>query len=264
MTRSIHVTLAWLGMLWLLAAALTVVAFLSFIIPDYRGLTFYSVLVYICFSELILFGYIAYLFTVPQTVKRPSQAVRIRIMTMVVLWFLAILVTGIVAVRPSLADTFYSDKILFFHLLLTFLLLLGAYFIQRQDVVIQMRQDVPQRERVRFQSYSGTIQASIDCVRSVSLNKPGSVLELDDLAKRLDTLKTQLLSFSPVAERDQTRMVQPPSLNGFGEQLQALYDSTKKLSNITNENIVEEIGKIRSATDSLISSLRSREDMISL
>jgi hypothetical protein len=263
MTRSVPLTLAWLIVLWLLAAALTTAGFFSFIIPDYRSLTFFSVLSYVCFSELILFGYVAYLLTVPHTVKRPSQAVRLRIMVLIVIWFFIILITGCIAVRPSLADTFFSDKIILFHLLFTFLLLLSAYFFHRSDVTIQMQQEVPQRQRVQFQSYSGEVQASIDCVHAVSASNPDRALELDNLAKRLDTLKTQLLSFSSAAEREQARVVQPQPLKDVEDRLHSLHDSVKKLESTTAENLAEQIKKIRSITDSLISNLRNREDVLS-
>ena len=264
MTRSVPITLAWLGVLWLLAAALTVAGFVSFIIPDDRGPSFYSVVSYICFSELIVFGYVAYLLTVPHTVKRPSQAVRLRIMVLVVIWFLAVLITGCIAVRPSLADTFFSDKIILFHLLFTFLLLLSAYFMHRSDVAIQIQQDVPQRQRVQFQSFSATIQASIECVRALSASNPECAADMDNLAKRLDTLKTQLLSISPAAEREQARVVPAPSLEGIEDRLGALHDSVKQLQSTTAEKLGEQIGEIRSATDSLISTLRDREDVLSL
>ena len=263
MARSVPVTITWLGILWLLAAALTAAGFFSFIIPEYRGLTFYSALVFICFSEFILFGYTAYLFTVPHTVTRPSQAVRLRIMVVVVIWFLAVLITGCIAAHPSRSETFFSDKILLFHLLFTFVLLLIAYFMHRSDVTIQIQQYAPQRQRVHFQSYSGAIQASIECVRTVGASNPECALDLDNLAKRLDTLKTQLLSISPAAEREQTRSVRPPSLEGVEDRLRALQDSVKQLENTTTEMLDEQIGKIRSATDSLISNLRDREDMLS-
>ncbi len=264
MTRSGPVTVAWLGLLWLLAAALTAAGFFSFIMPDYRGLTFYSVLSYVCFSELVLFGYMAYLLTVPHTVRRPSQAVRLRIMVLVVIWFFVVLITGCVAVRPSLADTFFSDKIILFHLLFTFLLLLSAYFMHRSDVGIQIQQDFPQRQRVQFQAYSGAVQASVECVRAVGASNPECALDLDNLAKRLDILKTQLLSISPAAEREQARTVRPPSLEGVEDRLRALQDSVKQLERTTAEKLGEQIGKIRTATDSLISNLRDREDMLSL
>ena len=163
----------------------------------------------------------------------------------------------------SLADTFFSDKIILFHLLFTFLLLLSAYFMHRSDVAIQIQQDLPQRQRVQFQAYSGAVQASIQCVRAVGASNPECALDLDNLAKRLDTLKTQLLSISPAAEREQARTVRPPSLEGVEDRLRALQDSVKQLESTTTEKLGEQIGKIRSATDSLISNLRNREDVLS-
>jgi hypothetical protein len=263
MARSIATTLAWLGLLWLLAAALTVAGFYSFVIEDDRGATFYCVLSYVCFAELILFGYVAYLWTVPHTVQRPSRAVRLRVMVLVVIWFLAILVTGCLAVHPSAADTWYSDKILLFHLILTFLLLVGAYLLHRADVTLQLQRDAPERERVTLKSYSGMVQTSIESVRSLSGRDMEHMKALDHLAKRLDLLKSQLLSVSPTARREQARTVAVPALEGIEERLGAIQGSVRAMETAKKEAIGEQIAKIREATDSLIASLREREDKLS-
>jgi len=263
MARSVATTVAWLGLLWLLAAALTVAGFYSFIIGEDRGATFYWVLSYICFAELILFGYTAYLWTVPHTVQRPSRAVRLRVMVLVVIWFLAILVTGILAVRPSAADTWYSDKILLFHLLLTFLLLLGAYVLHRADVTLQLERDAPERQRVSLNSLSSMVQTSIESVRSLSGRYTEHTEPLDHLAKRLDILKSQLLAASPAAHREQTRTIPVPALEGIEQRLQAIQGSVKALETAKDEALAERVGEIREAADSLIASLREREDKLS-
>ncbi|MBN1359211.1 MAG: hypothetical protein JW993_01400 [Sedimentisphaerales bacterium] len=263
MARSATTTVAWLGLLWLLAAALTIAAFYTFIIPDYRDNTFYVVMSFFCFAELILAGYTAYLWTVPHTVQRPSRAMRLRVMVLIVVWLIAIFITGILAVRPSAADTWLSDKILLFHLILTFLLLVGVYMLHRADVAIQVLRDAPERQRVTIASYSSLVQTSIESVRSLGERHSEHMEALDGLAKRLDTLKSQLLSVSPAAQREQARAVAIPSVEGLEDKLRTLQKAVAVIGGAEKEAVGKQIASVRKATDTLIASLREREDMLS-
>jgi len=262
MNRSPGTTVAWLGLLGLCALGLTVSAMFALIVPDYRGITFYSVMASLCLSELVLFGYSAYFLTVPQTVKRPSPAVRMRILVLIVLWFLVILISGVVAVHPAQADTFYSDKVLVFQAILTFFLLAGAFFLHRQDVWIQQRDDAPMRERVHLQSYAGGVDALIDTLRSLANRLPAHAVELDRLTKRFDLLKSQLLSVSPVAERPMDRLVEPISTEEVESQIRSLREQVTQLGQVEEGQLGERVVTVRENVDTLIALLRRREDVI--
>ena len=112
MPRSPLTTVLCLSLLLLCGMGLTIVSFFALIVPEDRGPTFYVVLASLCAAEAVLFGYLAYFATVPHSVKRPSPAVRMRILVLVIIWFLIVLCTGIFAVHPGQADTFFSDKII--------------------------------------------------------------------------------------------------------------------------------------------------------
>lgn len=262
MDRSPGTTLLWLALLGLCAVGLTIAAFYAFIVPEYRGMTFYSVMTSICIAEVVFFGYFAYMLTVPHTVKRPSPAARMQIMVLVVIWFLAILISGSIAVHPSQTGTFYSDKIVLFQAIFTFLLLLGAFFYHRQDVVIQQRDEVPQRERVHLQSYAMGVDGLLDSLRLLGERRPDSAVELDRLTKRLDTLKSQLMSVSAAAEGHADRLVQPISPQEIEQQLRQLHDGVGHLTKATGQEFGEQMLQVRRSVDSLIALLRRREDAI--
>ncbi len=261
MHRATVSTVVWLALLCLAAIGLTIASFYAFLIPEYRGITFYSVIASTCAAELVLFAYLGYVLTVPHTVKRPSPAVRMRILALVVLWFLVILVSGSVAAHPSQADSFYSDKILVFQSILTFLLLLGAYFFHRQDVLVQVRHDEPLRQRVHLQSYAVGIDELADVLRSATERHPAGALELDRLAKRLDTLKSQLMSVSPVAEREPARLVAPLNTEQIEERLREVHDRVRRLAEAGDDVLGEHLVRARQSVDALLGLLRRREEV---
>lgn len=255
-------TLAWLGLLLLAAIGLTVGTFYAFLLPEHRGTTFYLVVTSTCLAEVVLFGYVAYFLTVPHTVTRPSPAVRMRILTLVVIWFFIVLISGSVAVHPSLADTFYGDKIIVLQAILTFLALLGAFFFHRQDVVLQVRDEVPQRERVRMQSFAGGVDALLVSLRGLAGQHPDRATDVERLAKRVDTLKSQLLSVSPLTEREMGRQVEPVSDEEIVEGLRQLHGAVKGLTEAGAEQLEEQLQKVRREVDGLSALLRRREDVI--
>jgi hypothetical protein len=262
MNRSPGKTLVVTAVLWAVAVAVTTAGFFTFIVTPERGTTFYAVWLYTCFAELVLFGYAAYLMTVPHTVTRPSPAVRNRTMVMIVIWFIVILAMGCIAVHPNLRDTFYSDKVIFFQVVLTFLLLLGAYFMHRQDVGIQVAQEQPERERVRLQAYSGAVQAAVDVIKELGSHNPDRLVLLERAEKRLETLKSVLLSASPVAERDRERLVSPVSTEEVESGLRKLNEALEVLKTSSQEDFEGAVTRVRETADRIIAALRHREETI--
>lgn len=262
MNRSPAATVAWLGLLLLAAIGLTVGTFYAFLLPEDRGTTFYLVVTSTCLAEVVLFGYTAYFLTVPHTVTRPSPAVRMRILTLVVIWFFIMLVSGSVAVNPAMADTFYGDKIIVLQAILTFLLLLGAFFFHRQDVVLQMRDEAPQRQRVRVQSFAGGVDAMLVSLRGLAGEHPNCATEVERLAKRVDTLKSQLLSVSPLAQREMGRQVEPVSDEDIVAGLRRLHGAVETLAGAGAEQLDEPLAAVRREVDGLSALLRRREDVI--
>jgi hypothetical protein len=263
MNRSSGTMVFWLGLFALVAIGLTVASFFALVVPDDRGQTFYSVMVSLCVAELVLFGYSAYMLTVPQTVTRPSPAVRMRIMVLVVIWFLIILISGAVAVHPDRADTFYGDKIILFQCILTFLFLMGAFFFHWQDVSLQVRDAAPQRERVHIQSYTTGMDDLLTIVRRLEDQYPESAVDVDRLAKKLDSLKTQLLTVSPVAQRPTERLVQPVDTEQIEQQLREIHETVKALADAAEGEVAEKIRAAGGSVDDLAGLLRRREDVIS-
>lgn len=262
MGRSTASMLIWMIVIFVATAAVTVASYVSLIMPEDRHDAFYVALVSTCVAELLLFAYIPFVLTARETTTRPSPAVRMRILLMIIVWLVAILVGGAVAAAPGNRDTFFSDKILLMELAATLLLFMAAFFLHRQDVVIQVKQAAPHAERVRFQHYGTGIDSLLNSVRSLSTTRPQRIVELERLSKRLDTLKTHLLSISPKAERDSDRLVEPVPVEDIERRLKDLHEQVGLLSAVTEDKLGERIGSVCQLVDGAIAALRHREDTL--
>jgi len=262
MSRTKEATFAGLIVLFLMAAGITVVAYLSFIIPEYRNKTFYAALMASCIAELVFFGYLAYTLAVKDSVSEPDPATRIRLMTLIAGWTVAILVTSGFAVHPRYADTFFSDKLTVIQLVITFLLFASIFFQHRQSVGVQTSNAAPQQERRMLESYTGGLDALLADLRSLAASQPNHVVALDGLSKRIDTLRTQVASASANRSSERNRPVSPADIALIEEKLHDLHDEAGRLLSATGETLAEQLQKTRSAADRALSALRQREDAI--
>jgi len=264
MHRAPLATFIGIALLVACAMGLSVASFRAAILPEDRGTAFHTVVITTCVAEAILGAGLFYLLAVPHTVRRTSPAVRIRVVVLIVIWFFVLLVTGAIAVAPANAGTRYTENILLVQAIPTFLLLLAVYFFDRQDVLLQVREEIPQRERVDLQTCAGDVDAMIESIRRIAERRPQNAAELDRLGRLLDTLKTQLLCASPVAQRDSPRPVQPISVGEIKRQLGQLQQGVNRLADSGDEQFEVRLAELRRSVDAANASLRRREDAVTL
>ena len=262
MPRHTLATTLWLGVLYLVTAGITVVVLHSFILPEHRGQTFYTVLMGACVAELAFFAYLLHLLTAEGGTQTSGHPVRLRTMAMVAFWTVAILVSGGIALAPSLADTFYADKLLAFQLIFTFLVLAGAYLFHRQGAVLEDAQAAPRQERVTLQSFAAGIDPLLAITTAVVQRWPAGAVELDRLAKRLDTLRTQLLSVSPAAQRDGPRAVQPVTAEEIERHLRDVHAQVRDLAEAAPEALPGLVTRVSQAVEGAVSTLRLRGESL--
>ena len=263
MRRSGPTTILWMGGLYFGAAALTAAAFFSFIIPEYRGTTFYHVLGSSLVAELVFFAYLAYAMIAGPAPGEPSPGMRLRIMVLVIFGLLVILVSGAVAIAPTQADTFYSDKILLWQMLFVFALFVGAYLLNRQDMVLQQGRAEPERGRLQLQSYAMGVDALLTSVRELIARRPTSAVELEKLVKRLDTLKTQLLANSPLSSRMPERGAGPTLTEWIVQQLRDVHEQVHRLAEADEAGFLGQLTRTHEGVDAVIAALRHRENAVS-
>lgn len=264
MNRGSPVMLLWLLVLFLAAGGVTAAAYLSLVIPEYRGPTFFTALISSCAAELVFFGYLSFVLAVPQDARSASRPVRMRVITLVAWWSVAIIASGALAAAPSLADSFFSDKILLWQLIATFLLLFSVVLLHRQGVMAQDSHAEAQAQRDRLQSYAMGIDPLLAAVVRLGKRSPARLVELDRLGTRLNTLKMHLLACSPQAEREAQRPAGPASHDWIEQQLRGVHERTRSLDEAGESSLPQRIEEASAAVDSAIAALRQRENALTL
>lgn len=264
MKRSAASVILWMFLLLVAAMGLTAVAYLSLVPPEGRHRAFWAGLISSCAAELVVFAYIPYVMLVPRTTERPSAAVRNRVLAMVVLWTAAMIISGAIAAAPSVADTFYGERVVLFQMMLTFVLLLSAYMLDRQDVILQMRDAPAGRERTELQSYALDVERLHDRLGRLAGHDPAQDAELDELGKRLETLGTQLASASPWGERGLGRAVPPVTLEEVCQALRHVHEQLEQLTQVSTDQSSDGVLVARQAVDAALAILRHREQSLTL
>lgn len=256
------VALLGLGVLFVIAAGLTVAAYFSFIIPEYRGEAFYAAIVASCIAELVFLGYIGYTVAARAAPDQPDPAVRLRLMMLIGLWTLLILVTGGIAAAPGNADTFFSDHIILLQLITSFFGFAAVFFQHWQATVVQQREASPQQERRQLESYTGGLAGLLDNLRTLVDRKPEEAVALDALIKRVSTLKTQLGSVSAMKPRAAGRPVEPTDIVLIQEQLRLLHSEVADLTSTDDAHFAQQLQKTQLAVERALTMLRQREDAL--
>jgi hypothetical protein len=256
-------TAVWLVILFLAAMAVTITAFYSLIIPEYRGPTFYTVVVGCGVAELIFFAFLGCVLLSAGAVTQAGHAIQLRIMTLVSIWAVAIIISGSIALAPKMADTFYADKLLIFQLIFTFFVLLAAYLLHRQNTVVEESQSATQRQRIQFQSYAVGINPLLENLRLLAEKWPDAAADFDKLIRRLDTLKTQLMAITPMAHRDEARLAQPVTAEEIEQSLKELHRRIGILAQVSQAELATQVGKVREQVDGAIAALKHREEFLS-
>ena len=235
-------TFAWIAVLFLAAAGITLTAFYSLITPEYRGQTFYQAAAGCCVAELVFSAFLAFTLSAGTQRGAPGHAVRLRIMTLVTVWAVVMIIGSAVAVAPARVDSFYSDKILIWQLIFTFFMVAGAFFLQ-------------------LQSYAGGMDRLLAKIQGLSSRQPAKAVAVDRLYKRVDTLRTQLLSSLPIGERAAGRMVEPPPPEQLEDRLRELHDQVDQLCDADTAAFDAELEKTRQAVEAAVAVLRQRRDL---
>jgi hypothetical protein len=251
------------AVLALAAVGITLVTFCSLIIPEYRKATFYQVVASTAVAELVFFGYLAYLLAAGQKGTDPAHAVRLRTMLLVALWGLAILISGAFAVVPRYADSLYSDRILIWQMLGTFLALAAAFFLNRQQAAIEEKMIEPERQRTQVQSYALGVDSLLAKLTPLAAKRPAKAVELEQLSKRLDTLRSELQGAFPRTERAAGRLVDPAPLELIEQNLRELHDQIQRLAQVSDAQLEGELDTARQRIDNTIAAVRHRQKSLS-
>ena len=251
-----------IGVIFVLMCGITVFAYLSLVIPEDRNNAFYISLVSSCIAEFVLFGYLAYTILARDD-EEPDFATRMRLSSLVFLWFLVILITSGVAAAPSLSDNFFSDQVLVIQLVITILFVAAVFFQHNQSVAVQRRNEAPQQERKQLEAYSTGITPLLKDLRDLARERPDDAVALEGVIRRVDMVRTELASSSAVRPRDGGRAVETGTPEQIEERLAALHEAVKSLIQSGDENFSAMVKNVRQAADQAHSIVSQREDTLS-
>jgi hypothetical protein len=252
----------WVGALTVLAIAITIIAFFNLVAPENRSMSFHFGVVMSCLAELVMFAYLAYTLSGGIESTDASHAVRLRTTVLVIFWMAGIILTSALAAMPSLAGNLFTDKMIIWQLIISFLVLLGAYFFHRQESMIEEKRAEPERERAQVKSYSLGVDRLLDTVRGLSGRYPQQAVELDQFARRLDTLKNQLRGALPVSQRD--RAVAPETIEQVEQALRAVHEQVQRVASAIPEDFAGELTRARQTVDDALATLRQRGNTLNM
>jgi hypothetical protein len=250
------------AVLFAMMVGVTIAAYFSLIIPEYRNQAFYVGLTSSCVAEFVFFGSLLYAILSPASPSTPDTATRVRLTCLMAIWLVVILVTSGMAVAPKYADTFVSDKLLIIQLAISFLFFMGLVFQHRQSVVVQTRNEPVQRERVRLDAYAGGVDVILSELQRTAERYPAEAVEFDRLLKRLDTLKTQLQSSSGTTLRDAGRPCETIPVEQIERSLRELKQQVQQVSEASAETLAQRLADARDVTDRTLALLKRREDVL--
>jgi hypothetical protein len=259
MPRNLSTVLA-LDIGFIAAAALTIGGYYAFI-PFQDTSTFVTAVISSCLAELVVFGYIVYAVTVRDVRGQPGTPLRTQVFFLIVAWAVLILLSSVVAALTSFAGTFIANRIVLIQLLLTFILGVAVFVSHRQQAVLDDRNAIPQQERTYLQASSGGIDALLSILRSVALRRRDRSAPLDRLSKKLDVLKTELLSASPAPLPDGRQLpTQPPDYAEVRRMLQSLHEQVNRLRDASDDSFDQELAKAGEAAEQVSLTLSRREN----
>jgi HPt (histidine-containing phosphotransfer) domain-containing protein len=236
---------------------LTIAGYFTFIPPWHHTLTCKAALISSCFAEAILYLFLAYALTAPRLRGQPDAAPRIQTSSLVAIWALLIVGSSAWAARPSQANTWFSDQILFFQAAITLLAFMGAFFFNRQAAMVEESQAGPQAARNQVRSLALTLDELLGIVRSAGPANAGSATALDQLARKLDLVKSQLQAAPPA----QGGLPSLPAVSSgeLTELIARLESEVRGLRAASAEGLHEHILKASEVAEQTAQALRRRQ-----
>jgi len=181
--------LFWTMLFCFAVCAITIISFISFFPPDLRGKTFFIVIGMICISEIVFFIYTAYSLIISGKEGGGDPAVRNLIHIFIGVWWLLLLLTGIIAILPSYADTFFSDKIILIQVIITFFLFACAYFLSSKSRQVESIKVEKQQESLEMEKYIKEFSLMISKFQTLGEKYPEHLIRLDRLTKKIESLQ---------------------------------------------------------------------------
>lgn len=220
--------IAWLLIMFLLAALITIVLFLSAVAPESRGVAFYVWMAVVCTGEFVFFAWSVNYSAVRRHGRGVSGATLHIVHAMIGIWFLiGILLAVVGGLLPGKGDQ-YHDVVAELFAVLTFVFLFAASSLYAKDLETQAEDRVTQPERVELQVWATAVDRARDELRRFGQEHADHTVAVDGLIKKLDAIHTSLQHAPPgktgVQEEESGR-----SVSKFNTQIIALLEKLQTI-----------------------------------
>ncbi|MFH0965819.1 MAG: hypothetical protein V2A58_17620 [Planctomycetota bacterium] len=262
--QSARTAVIWLSVMFLAAAIITILAFLTAVSPADRHRPFYIWMAVACAAEFVLFAWTANWSVSRRSPGTITGATRIMIHVLIVIWFLVTLVTAFVATHPRQEQSYYNDRIAIAYAAFTLLFFFGSYLLYAKDLVIQREDRIAQADRLELRAHVADVEEVAQSLRRIADRNPDSAVAIDRLLKRLDAVRTGL-DFAPPGkigtwEEDGARHVDEINARIIGE----LQELTKSVSDLESGagSFADGSARLDAVVGRIESSLRRRQHQL--
>lgn len=246
--------------LGLLAIALTAAAYLSLVTGEERSQAFWIALLASCLIEAAVVAFLSFTISSQRDGKERDRAVDIRMSAVLLVWLLGALAFNGTAAMPTMGGSFLARHLVLLNCLAAFVAAAIVVLQYRQSAILSERDDQPQAERRVLESLGMRVDALQAQISSIVRDQPELAAQLQSLASRVETARTQLLSAGPSVDRA-NRPVSPSSVAAIDALLLDLEDSVGSLAT-PGSSPGQLIERARSNVDQIIDVLRQREDAL--
>lgn len=179
-----------------ITCVLTIIAFNLFLTSITRAQTYYIEIVLICIAEFVFYIYTAYSLIAGGKEGGLDPAVRQHIHVFIGMWWGLLLFTGFLACLPSVADTFFGDRIILIQAIITFVLFILAYQFSMKSLQVSAASAEKQEQREEREKYEKELALMIPRLQKIGEKSPDHLISIDRLIKKVQTVKGGL-SASP-------------------------------------------------------------------
>jgi cob(I)alamin adenosyltransferase len=264
-------TIVWQMIMFLLAAMITIVAFLAAVAPENRGVLFYVWLAVLCGGEFIIFTW-SVNYQISKHGRGLTGATLQTIHLLMIWWFLIAvplaivggLATGLMEWLTGGHASQWHDVVAELFAVMTLLFLLGAAMIYAKDLELQGEDRATQPDRIELQVWVAHVEEVVDNLRRFASEDDDHAASVDRLIKKLDAIRSSLQHAPPgkfgVHEEDGGRSVTHYNARIIGmiEELQA--EVTKVCAG--EEQTSDRLREIDQLLDRCESTLRQRQQFL--
>jgi len=189
-------TVFWPLLMFLMAALITIVIFLTAVSPGDRGIAFYVWMAVLCGGEFVIFAW-SVNYSLSRHGRGLSGATLRVVHWMMIWWFIFTVPAAITGGLSEWRFSQYHDVVAELFAIGSFLYFLGATVLCLKDLELQAEDRATQPERVELQVWATAVDQAKEELRRFGAEHPDQTVAVDRLVKKLEAVRTSLQHAPP-------------------------------------------------------------------